>query len=74
MNKSLGIRSRMLWRFVRVFLAGFIGAFSIETFIGADRDLKLSILQAAITGAIAALFKALRDTNPDNEIVGKVPL
>jgi hypothetical protein len=49
-----------LWRFVRVFLAGFIATFSVDFFAGSS-DLKLQILQSAITGGIAALFKALRD-------------
>ena len=64
----------VLWRFVRVFIAGFIGTFSIEFFLRGDVDIRLNILQAAIVGGIAAVFKAIRDKYSDNSIVNKLPL
>jgi len=64
----------LLWRFVRIFLAGFVAAFAVEAFFGGAQDVRLQVLQAAITGGIAAVFKGIRDGVADDSLVKKLPL
>lgn len=66
--------AKVAWRWVRVFVAGFIASFTVDAFFVGDKDIRLQILQAAITGGIAAVFKALRDGKEYDSPIHKLPL
>lgn len=51
----------VVWRLVRVFLAGFIASISVDVLMNGTSDVLVSMLKGAIAGGIASLFKFLRD-------------
>lgn len=64
---------KVLWRYLRVFAAAFIAKLSIDQFITGGRDIKLQVLEAAIAGGIAAIFKALREGKDYDATIHKLP-
>jgi len=60
-----------IWRLVRVFLAGFIGSFSVDQLMTGSVDIVPSLIRAAVIGGISSLFKYLRD---ELEVMKNLPL
>jgi hypothetical protein len=60
-----------LWRFGRVFLAGFLANITIDQLIFGAQDLQITLLKSGVVGGISAIAKYLRD---ENERLGKLPL
>ena len=65
---------KSVWRFVRVFLAAFIAKFSLDGFLTGGRDVKIQILEAAVTGGIAAIFKYWRENQKPEAAIQRFPL
>lgn len=74
MEKNYPAWAKTAWRFVRVFLAAFIAKFSIDTFLVGSRDVKLQVLEAAVAGGIAGIFKYWREGKEPNTAIHKLPL
>ena len=63
-----------LWRYARVFLVAFIGAFSVDQFMLSSEDIQITILKSAVAAGIAAVFKLLRDVLGSDSKVNNIPL
>ena len=70
----------LLWRFIRVFFAAFLGQLALSLVILEELTLETlwpAIVLPAVTAGIVALSKALRDRFGDDEytdLVHKLPL
>lgn len=70
--------AKVIWHYVRIFVASFLGVLSYQALLGAWRssDLLFTLVESAIIAGIAAVFKALREAvgkDYDN-LIHKLPL
>lgn len=67
--------SAVIWRYVRVFAAAFVATFSVDQFVSANEDVRMTLLKSAVAAAIAAVFKAWRESDSmGNSMAQKMPL
>ena len=64
---------KVLWRYLRVFVAAFVAKLSVDQFVAGGRDIRLQVLEAAIAGGIVAIFKALREGKDYDATIHKLP-
>lgn len=67
----------LVWRYVRVFTAAFLGVFSVDTFILGGFSLDETLLRAAVAAGIGAVVKMFRDwitQGDETHPVDKLPL
>lgn len=62
------------WRYLRVFLAACLASLSVDQFIIATPDLRVTLLKSAVAGGLAALAKYLREGKDYSEAITKLPL
>lgn len=64
----------IVWRYVRVFMAGFVAALSVDLFISGNPDLIVTAIKSAIAGGLAALSLALREDKNKDAAISKIPM
>lgn len=52
---------KVLWRYARVFVAGFVGTISVDILLTGTPEMLTTMLKAAVVGGISALFKFVRE-------------
>jgi hypothetical protein len=62
------------WRYLRVFIAAFLGSLTFDQLLVGGGNVWVSVLKSAFIAGISALFKYLREEFEDNKVVEKLPL
>ncbi len=65
---------KIMWRYVRVFLVAFLSTVSWELLFGGNLDVVKAMMISAIAAGVAASLKLLREGEPYNTRVHKLPL
>jgi hypothetical protein len=63
----------VVWRWVRVFLAAFLGSIAIDQLFLGTQDLTASLMKSAVAAGLAALAKLLRE-EVSNGITERLPI